>query len=492
MNMPERGQWDGYRPKPEGSEDAVYDKCGVAGIFAPGEDVARPTFFALYALQHRGQESAGIAVSDGAVLRCHRDMGLISSIFTEETLTRLPGHLSVGHSRYSTTGSSVLYNAQPLMMHTSLGWFAIAHNGNLVNTNALRDGLRDTLVPTSASDTDIMARLIAEAPDDTMEERLARVMQQCIGAFSIVLATETQLFAFRDPWGIRPLCVGKYGNGWVFASESCALSTIGAELVREVAPGEIVMADSHGLRSRMIETEIKPANCIFEYIYFSRPDSEYKGRELYLARYQMGRELAKEHPAEADVVMGVPDSATAAAIGYADQAGIPYIEGLIKNRYIGRTFISPDQSMRAQGVKLKFNPLTANLNGKRVVLVDDSIVRGTTSKQLVALLRRAGAREVHMRITCPPMRHPCFLGVDTATYDQLIAANMTVPEIRATVGADSLAYLSLAGLVSATSRDRSEFCTGCFTGRYPDGIHENLGDVVRPVAGVLADPALRG
>jgi amidophosphoribosyltransferase len=492
MEMPVRSVWDGYCPKPEGSEDAVYDKCGVAGIFAPGEDVAKTTFFALYALQHRGQESAGIAVSDGAVLRCHRDMGLISSIFTEEILAGLPGHLSVGHSRYSTTGSSVLYNAQPLMMHCRLGWFAIAHNGNLVNTHELRDALQDTLVPTSASDTDVMARLIAESPDETMEDRLVRVMGRCIGAFSIVLATETQLFAFRDPWGIRPLCIGKYGSGWVFASESCALATIGAELVREVAPGEIVVADAHGLRSRMIETDIKPANCIFEYIYFSRPDSQYKGRELYLARYQMGRELAKEHPAPGDVVMGVPDSATAAAIGYADESGVPFIEGLIKNRYIGRTFISPDPTMRSQGVKLKFNPLAANLSGKRVILVDDSIVRGTTSKQLVALLRKAGAREVHMRITCPPMRHPCFLGVDTATYDQLIAANMTVPEIRESVGADSLAYLSLEGLVAATGRDRSDFCTGCFTGRYPAGIHEELLDLVRPIDGVLADPALRG
>jgi len=491
--IPARPQtYDGYRPKPEGSEDAIFDKCGVAGIYAPGEDVARATYFALYALQHRGQESAGIAVSDGAVLRCHREMGLISSIFTEEILAQLPGHLSVGHSRYSTTGSSVLYNAQPLLMRSGLGWFAIAHNGNLVNTAELREELQDTIVPTSASDTDVMARLITEAPDAEMEDRIARVMQRCIGAFSIVLATETQLFAFRDPWGIRPLCIGKYGNGWVFASESCALSTIGAELVREVAPGEIVSAGSAGLRSRMIETEVKPANCIFEYIYFSRPDTAYKGRELYLARYQMGRELAKEHPAEADVVMGVPDSATAAAIGYADEAGLPFIEGLIKNRYIGRTFISPDQSLRSQGVKLKFNPLVANLNGKRVVLVDDSIVRGTTSKQLVALLRRAGAREVHMRITCPPMRHPCFLGVDTATYGQLIAANMTVPQIRETVGADSLGYLSLAGLVASTSRDRSEFCTGCFTGTYPAGIHEELEGVVRPVEGVLADPALRG
>jgi amidophosphoribosyltransferase len=492
MDTPLPTSWAGYFPKPEGSEDALHDACGVCGMFTPGHDVARATFFALYALQHRGQESAGMAVSDGAVLRCHKEMGLISQVFDEAHLGALSGHLSVGHTRYSTSGSSVVYNAQPLMMHCDLGWFAIAHNGNLVNTEALRDLLSDTTVPTSNSDTDIMARLIALEPDGDMEERIVRTMNRCIGAFSIVLCTETQLFGFRDPWGIRPLCLGKYNGGWMLASESCALATVGAEFVREVEPGEIVIIDANGMRSRMVPTEHKRANCVFEYIYFSRPDTVYAGRELYLARYRMGRELAKEHAVEADVVMGVPDSATAAAIGYADESGYPYIEGLMKNRYIGRTFIQPDQQIRAQGVKLKFNPLLANLNGRRVVLVDDSIVRGTTTKQLVAMLRRSGAKEVHVRITCPPMRHPCFLGVDTASYDQLIAANLTVPQIREAIGADSLGFLSLDGLIAATERDRRELCTGCFTGKYPPGIDEQLQSVVRPVEGVLADPALRG
>ena len=472
-----QADYSGWQAK-EG-EDAVRDACGVCGIFAPGEDVARTTFFALYSLQHRGQESAGIAVSDGVTLRCHKDMGLISQIFTEEMLESLPGYLSVGHTRYSTTGSSVVYNAQPLLTDSPIGNFALAHNGNLVNTDALRDKLHDTLFPTSNSDSDVIARLIALAPEGSMDDRIEAAMRQCIGAFSIVLATETQLFGFRDPWGVRPLCVGRYGSGYVLASESCALETIGAHYVREVKPGEIIIIDNNGLRSRMVETEVKPANCIFEYIYFSRPDSIVQGRELYLARYNMGRNIAKEAPVEADVVMGVPDSATAAAIGYADESGIPYIEGLMKNRYIGRTFINPDHRMRVQGVKLKFNPLHANLEGKRVILIDDSIVRGVTTKQLVALLRKAGAKEVHVRVTCPPMRHPCFLGVDTATYEELIAANLSVPEIQKSINADSLAYLSEEGLVASTARERKEFCMGCFTGRYPGGIHDELTGRVR-------------
>ncbi len=468
-----------YSPKPAGSEDAVYDACGVCGIYAPGENVARPTYFALYALQHRGQESAGIAVSDGADLRCHKQMGLLSQIFTEQILADLPGYLSVGHTRYSTTGSSVVYNAQPLLAESSLGTFALAHNGNLVNTEALRAFLPGEVAGRAESDSDVMAQLLAGLDHGNMEQRIAEIMQRCIGAFSIVLATERQLFGFRDPWGVRPLCVGRYGEGWMLASESCALNTVGAEFVREVSPGEIIIIDEHGMRSRRIETGRQPAHCIFEYIYFSRPDTVYAGQELYLARYRMGRAIAREQPVEADVVIGVPDSATAAAIGYADESGLPYIEGLMKNRYIGRTFISPDQSLRAQGVKLKFNPLVANLRGKRVVLVDDSIVRGTTTRQLVAMLRKAGAREVHVRLTCPPMRHPCFLGVDTATYEQLIAANFSVPEICKAIDADSLGYLSEEGLVAATGRPRGEFCMGCFTGRYPEGIHEQLAGKVR-------------
>jgi len=482
MDRPRQARFDAYQPKPQGSEDAVHDACGVAGIYCPGEDVARVTFFALYALQHRGQESAGIAVSDGHEMRVFKQMGLISQIFTEESLEKLPGYLSVGHTRYSTTGSSVVYNAQPLLTHSPVGTIALAHNGNLVNTEALRAELADSIVPTSDSDSDLIARLVATAPDGDMTSRIAYAMERCIGAFSIVLGTERQLFGFRDPWGVRPLCLGKYNAGWALASESCALATIGAEFVREVEPGEIVTIDERGVSSFRTQTDFKPANCIFEYIYFSRPDTMFAGHELYLARYRMGRELAKEHPAAVDVVMGVPDSATAAAIGYADESGVPYIEGLMKNRYIGRTFINPDQRMRAQGVKLKFNPLLANLKGKRVVVVDDSIVRGTTTRQLVAMLRRAGAQEVHVRITAPPMRHPCFLGVDTATYEQLIAANMSVPEICATIGADSLGYLSEDGLVASTQRPRSDFCMGCFTGKYPTGIHEELTGRVREPA----------
>jgi amidophosphoribosyltransferase len=468
-----------YLPKPAGSEDAVHDHCGVCGIFAPGEDVARPTYFALYALQHRGQESAGIAVSDGRELRVHKQMGLLSQIFTEEILATLPGYLSVGHTRYSTTGSSVVYNAQPLLATSTLGAFALAHNGNLVNTEALRRDLLPGDAKAADSDSDVIAKLIAALDHGDMEARIDEIMRRCIGAFSIVLATERQLFGFRDPWGVRPLCVGRYGEGWMLASESCALNTVGAEFIREVQPGEIIIIDERGMRSRTVPTGHKAANCIFEYIYFSRPDTSYAGQELYLARYRMGRAIAREQPAEADVVIGVPDSATAAAIGFADESGLPYIEGLMKNRYIGRTFISPDQSMRSQGVKLKFNPLVANLKNKRVVLVDDSIVRGTTTRQLVAMLRRSGASEVHVRLTCPPMRHPCFLGVDTATYEQLIAANLSVPEIREAINADSLGYLSEEGLVSATGRPRTDFCMGCFTGRYPEGIHEQLTGKVR-------------
>ncbi len=468
-----------YVPKPTASEDAVHDACGVCGFFAPGEDVARATYFALYALQHRGQESAGIAVSDGNELRVFKQMGLLSQIFTEDVLAELPGYLSVGHTRYSTTGSSVVYNAQPLLETSEIGTFALAHNGNLVNTEALRRQLPPQVAEATDSDSDVMAKLLTLMEHGDMEERIADLMQRCVGAFSIVLATERQLFGFRDPWGVRPLCIGRYGDGWMIASESCALNTVGAEMLREVEPGEVIIIDERGLRSRKVKTVHKPANCIFEYIYFSRPDTLYAGHELYLARYQMGRAIARECPVEADVVIGVPDSATAAAIGYADESGFPYIEGLIKNRYIGRTFISPDQTMRSQGVKLKFNPLVANLKGKRIVLVDDSIVRGTTTRQLVAMLRRCGASEVHVRLTCPPMRHPCFLGVDTATYEQLIAANFSVPEICKAINADSLGYLSEEGLVASTGRPRTDFCMGCFTGRYPDGIHEQLKGKVR-------------
>ena len=443
--------------------------CGIAGVFAPERDVARLAYFALYALQHRGQESAGIAVSDGRTVACHREMGLINTIFDEEILAKLRGFVAVGHTRYSTTGSSVVFNAQPLLERTTLGEFSLAHNGNLTNTDVLRETLSPTTVLQATSDSEVLAKLIVEAPEDDMVERIRSVMKRLEGAYSIVLSTETALYAFRDPWGIRPLCLGRFeeDNSYIVASESCALATVGATYVREIAPGEIIAIDHDGLRSVQTEVKYKASLCMFEYIYFARPDSIQNGASIYMARYAMGKQLAREHPVDADVVMAIPDSAIPGGIGYSDESGLPYVEGLIKNRYIGRTFISPNQQMRSQGVQLKFNPIVENLRGQRVVVIDDSIVRGTTTPRIVSLLRDAGAREVHLRITSPPIVHPCYLGVDMATYEELIAHNLTVEQICEKVGADSLGYLSVDGLVSATGRGNSDFCLGCLTGRYP-------------------------
>ena len=443
--------------------------CGITGVFAPGRDAARLAYFALYALQHRGQESAGIAAADGGTIRSHKDMGLLGAIFDEEILSELSGYVAVGHTRYSTTGSSIVVNAQPLLERTELGDFAFAHNGNITNTDELRATLSPTTVLQATSDSEVVAKLIVESPG-TMVERIAAVLRVARGAYSIVLCTESELYAFRDPWGVRPLCLGTLPDGgYVVASESCALGTIGATYERELERGEIVRISNEGLESHVIAVDdTAPALCMFEYIYFARPDSQLNERSIYMARTAMGRQLAKEHPVEADVVMAVPDSAVPGAIGYAAESGLPYVEGLIKNRYIGRTFISPDQKMRSRGVHLKFNPVGENLRGQRVIVVDDSIVRGTTTPRIVALLREAGAKEVHLRITSPPIKHPCYLGVDMATYDELIAANFTVEEIRAKTGANSLGYLSLAGLMAATGRKREEMCVGCFTGDYPN------------------------
>jgi len=437
-------------------------------VFAPGRNAARLAYFALYALQHRGQESAGIAVADGGTIRSHKEMGLVGAIFDEEILARLSGHIAIGHTRYSTTGSSIVVNAQPLLERTELGDFAFAHNGNITNTDELRESLSPTTVLQATSDSEVLAKLIVESPG-TMVERIAAVIRRARGAYSIVLCTHDEVYAFRDPWGVRPLCIGTLPDGgYVVASESCALGTIGAEYLREVERGEIVRIGDDGIASQIVEVpDVAPALCMFEYIYFARPDSRLNERTIYMARYAMGRELAREHPVEADVVMAVPDSAVPGGIGYAAESGLPYVEGLIKNRYIGRTFISPDQSMRARGVHLKFNPVVENLRDRRIIVVDDSIVRGTTTPRIVALLREAGAKEVHLRITSPPIKHPCYLGVDMATYDELIAANYTVDEIRRKTGADSLGYLSLAGLMAATGRKREEMCVGCLTGEYP-------------------------
>lgn len=441
--------------------------CGITGVYAPGHDAARLAFFALYALQHRGQESAGIAAGDGGTIRSHKEMGLIGAIFDEDILAGLGGHIAVGHTRYSTTGSSIVVNAQPLLERADIGDFAFAHNGNLTNTDELRETLAPSTTLQASSDSEVMAKALVES-DGSMLDRIKNVLHKARGAYSIVLCTADELYAFRDPWGVRPLCLGRYNNGWVVASESCALSTIGATYERELEPGEIVRINETGVESARVDLGEPAALCMFEYIYFARPDSQLNNESIYMARYRMGRRLAKEYPVDADVVMAIPDSAVPGGIGYADEADLPYVEGLIKNRYIGRTFISPDQRMRSRGVQLKFNPLAENLAGRRVVVVDDSIVRGTTTPRIVQLLRDAGAKEVHVRVTSPPIKHPCYLGVDLATYDELIAANFTVEEIRQKIGADSLGYLSLEGLVEATGRDANEMCLGCLTGVYPN------------------------
>jgi len=442
--------------------------CGIAAVYAPGLDVARLVYFGLYALQHRGQESAGIAVGDGATLSSHREMGLLTGVFTEEILGRLNGYVAMGHTRYSTSGSSIIVNAQPFMENTDIGPFAFGHNGNLTNADAMLAALSPSVELDATSDSEILAKTIALGSGATLVERIKSAMAVAEGAYSVVMVTPDSIIAFRDPWGVRPLCIGTYGDGgYLIASESCALATVGAQYLREIEAGEIVVVDRNGMRSEHIEKVEPPALCMFEYIYFARPDSVLTGRSIYMARYEMGRALAREHPVDADVVMAVPDSAIPGGIGYAAESGLPYVEGLIKNRYIGRTFINPDQNVRNQGVQLKFNPIVENLRGQRVVVVDDSIVRGTTTPRIVSLLREAGAREVHLRITSPPIVHPCYLGVDMATYKELIAANLTVDQIRARVGADSLGYLSVDRLVESTGRERSDFCLGCLTGVYP-------------------------
>lgn len=448
--------------------DKPHEECGVFGIFAPGEDAARLTFFALYALQHRGQESAGIATSDGHRIASHTSLGLVSQAFDEEDLKTLPGHLAVGHTRYSTSGSNQACNAGPMRVGTQLGELAISHNGNLTNALALRLEMeREGEAFATTTDSEILARVIARAHGFTLVEKIRNAMPRMIGAFSLAILADDRLLAVRDSLGVRPLCLGRLGPNWVVASESAALMTIGAEFVREVEPGEIIEISAEGVTSHGTGIPEHQALCLFELIYFARPDSEIKGDRLHMMRQRMGEELAREMPIEADVVIGLPDSATPAAIGYARHSGIPYQEALIKNRYIGRTFIQPDQRLRSTGVSLKFNVLPEAVEGKRVILIDDTIVRGTTSGPVVQLIRAAGAKEVHMRVHAPPMIWPCYLGVDLAKKEELIAARMTVPEIGRHIGADSIGYLSLDGLFRAIGKGRQGFCTGCLTGNYP-------------------------
>jgi len=445
----------------------LHESCGVFGIYAPGINVAQTTFFALFALQHRGQESAGIAVTDGNGIKIRTNMGLVSQAFTEDDLALLKGNIGIGHNRYSTTGSSRPVNAQPVSVESEGLTIALAHNGNIINSRFLRDELQERGYDFHTSnDSEVIANLILASPGRNWEKKIEYAMSRLQGAYSLVILTENKLIGVRDPFGVRPLCLGIIDSGWSIASESCALDHIGAQFVREIEPGEIVVIDSHGEKS-FKKKDNKKALCIFEYIYFARPDSIIQGKLLYPTREAMGRILAEEYPVDADFVMGVPDSATAAGIGYSNASGIPYCEGLLKNRYVGRTFIEPDQRIRELGVQLKFNPLSRIIAGKKLVVVDDSIVRGTTTPHVVSLLRKAGATEIHLRICAPPIRYPCFFGVDMATRWQLIAARKTVPEIREHLGADSLGYLSLDGLIRAVGLPKDIFCLACFTGVYP-------------------------
>jgi len=448
--------------------DKPQEACGVCALYAPGCDVARLSFFALYALQHRGQESAGIATCDGRVAYIHKGLGLVSHVFNEDNLHHLQGQLAIGHTRYSTTGAVRLPNAQPYLIETALGPLGIAHNGNLTNTPALRrDLLQRGVGLGSSSDSEVITQMLAGAPGQTWEERIAAFMQQAHGAYSLTILTRQAVYAVRDPWGFRPLCLGTLnGDGLVAASESSALGTIGATFVREIKPGEIARLDAAGLTTWQAMPAAQPALCSFEYIYFARPDSVLEGRSVHRVRRLLGARLAQEHPATADMVIGVPDSATAHAIGYAHESSIPFGEGLIKNRYIGRTFIQPDDRLRRLGVAIKFNPLP-DLQGKRIVLVDDSIVRGTTSGPIVALLRLAGASQVHMRVASPPIRHPCFMGVDMATREELIAARLDVEQIAQHIGVDSLGYLSQQGLEDIIGPEQDNHCRACFSGHYP-------------------------
>ena len=443
------------------------ESCGVFGVFAPGEDVARITFYGLYALQHRGQESAGIASANERRLYLHTGMGLVSQVFNEEDLSFLPGHMAIGHTRYSTTGSSHAANAQPCLVEGPGGTLALGHNGNVVNAAVLRADLEEQGIAfTTSTDSEVIAQTLAQAPGASWEERWEYLMRRLQGAYSLVVLTPNELLAARDPMGNRPLCLGKLNGGWVVASETCALDHLGATFIREIEPGEVVRITEEGVQS-FRAAERRDASCIFEYIYFARPDSVLNGKLIYPVRMALGAKLAREHPAEADVVIGMPHSATAAAVGYSQESGIPFIEGLVQNRYVGRTFIQPDQRIREMGVRLKFNPLPEMLEGRRVVLVDDSIVRGTTNGPVVSMLKKAGAREVHVRIAAPPIISPCFFGIDLGTRWELIAGRMTVEEIRQHIDADTLGFLSVEGLIEAVSLPKEKFCLACFTGKYP-------------------------
>ena len=479
--------------------DQPKEECGVLGISLPSGDAASPAFFGLHALQHRGQEAAGIAVSAGRAVRLHKGQGLVSSVFSPEKLAPLVGSMAIGHTRYSTTGGSNERNVQPFVVETMYGPLGVAHNGNVTNADRLREGLLERGAGLmSSSDTEVISLMLAAAKGETWEERLANVMPKLEGAFCLALLAGTKVLAARDPWGFRPLSVGKFpAGGHAVASETGALRTLGCENIREIQPGEVIVMQGALMKSfQAVTPKNTQARCTFEHIYFSRPDAVWDGKSVHAVRQRLGEELAREHPVEADVVIPVPDSSMPAAIGYAAISGITYNEGFVKNRYIGRTFIEPTDDLRRQGVALKFMTLEENLYGKRVVMVDDSIVRGTTSGPLVRLVREAGATEVHVRITCPPIAHPCFFGVDMGSYDQLIAHQLGVPEIAAHIGADSLGFISVDRMMTAIGPSAMSlpggvvaeghgYCNACFTGRYPVPVQLSLADNKQRFDGVL-------
>jgi amidophosphoribosyltransferase len=454
------------------------EECGLFGVWAPGDDVARLAYFGLFAQQHRGQESAGIAVSDGSNILVYKDLGLISQVFSEATLTTLRGELAIGHTRYSTTGSTTWDNAQPVFKTDGVRSVALGHNGNLVNTPDLAE--RAGRAGAATTDTDVVTALMAAELNlaGGLEAAALRVLPILHGAFSLVFMDERSIFAARDPLGVRPLSLGRLPNGFVVASETCALDIVGAAFVRDVEPGELIRIDERGLHSVRFAESPRSALCIFEFVYLARPDSRLRGATVHEARREMGRLLAREHPVEADLVIAVPTTGHSAAQGYSEVSGIPYGDGLYKNNYVGRTFIQPSQTLRDRGVKLKLNPLPDAIRGKRLVVVDDSIVRGTTTRQIVAALREAGATCVNIRITCPPIRWPCFYGIDMSTRGELIAADLAVEDVRRFVGADSLGYLSLDGMVAATGTQGSGFCRACFDGEYPIEVPAHAGKFV--------------
>ena len=448
--------------------DKFKDECGVFGIFSKDQlDVSSITYYGLYALQHRGQESAGITVSDGEKLLSHKGMGLVSDVFNEEILKGLKGNLAIGHVRYSTTGSSNITNAQPLVTQFKLGSMAIAHNGNLVNAEVIRELLEDAgCIFQTSIDSEVILSLIARGAKKGLERAVVDAIQAVKGSYAIVMLTEDKLIGVRDPNGIRPLCIGKLNDSYILCSESCALDTLGAEFIRDVRPGEIVIIDEKGLESINFAEKTTCETCSFEYIYFARPDSVIDGINVYEARVNAGERLYAESPVEADIVVGVPDSGIAAAVGFAKASKIPYGIGFIKNKYVGRTFISPSQELREKAVSVKLNVLKVNVEGKRVVIIDDSIVRGTTCRKLVEMLRKAGAKEVHFRVSSPVVKYPCYFGIDTPYRKDLIGANFDVEAIRDEIGADTLSYLSIPGLLSSLDKEKG-FCLGCFKGVYP-------------------------